>query len=138
MRVSTRARYGVNAVYELAKNYGDDTIAIKTISERQDIPVQYLEQLIVKLRKAGIVESVRGAKGGYKLAKAPEDISAWDVISCLEGDFAPVHCKQFKASGCEKTESCAGKIIWEKVNLAIKREVENITFKDLIEQLKDC
>ena len=71
MRVSTRARYGVNAVYELAKNFDKGTIAIKTISEKQDIPVQYLEQLIVKLRKAGIVESLRGAKGGYKTGKIP-------------------------------------------------------------------
>ncbi len=138
MRVSTRARYGVNAVYELAKNYGDDTIAIKTISERQDIPVQYLEQLIVKLRKAGIVESVRGAKGGYRLAKAPKDISAWDVILCLEGDFAPVHCKQQDANGCSKINACAGKIIWERVNTSIKNEVENIMFSDLVNQLKGC
>ncbi len=137
MRVSTRARYGVNAVYELAKNYDGDTVAIKTISERQDIPVQYLEQLIVKLRKAGIVNSMRGAKGGYKLAKHPKNISAWDVIVCLEGDFAPVHCKQYVDSGCEREETCAGKVIWEEVNQSVRKTVENMNFQDLLDRLEE-
>ena len=134
MRVSTRARYGVNAVYELAKNFGQDTVAIKTISERQEIPVQYLEQLIVKLRKAGIVNSMRGAKGGYELARAPKDITAWDVISCLEGEFAPVHCKHHEEDGCTMENCCAGKIVWERVNASIKREVEHLTFQDLLDK----
>jgi Rrf2 family protein len=136
MRVSTRARYGVNAVYELARHFGKGTIAIKSISERQDIPVQYLEQLIVKLRKAGIVESLRGAKGGYKLAKPPGDVTAWEVIICLEGDFAPVHCKQYEKKGCEREADCAGKIVWEKVNRCIKKEIEGLTFQDLLDELE--
>ena len=138
MRISTRARYGINAIYELAKNYDGQTIAIKTISKRQDIPVQYLEQLIVKLRKAGIVDSVRGAKGGYRLAKKPTDITAWDVILCLEGDFAPVHCKQFEQSGCTREELCAGKIVWERVNRSVREAVEDVTFQELIDRLEDC
>ncbi len=137
MRVSTRARYGINAVYELTRNYNEGTLAIKTISKRQDIPMQYLEQLIVKLRKAGIVESLRGAKGGYKLAKPPKDITAWDVILCLEGAFAPVHCKQYEQEGCEHENECAGKIIWTKVNYSVKDAVENITFQDLLNEMKD-
>ena len=136
MRVSTRARYGINAVFELAKHYGGDTIAIKTISQRQNIPMQYLEQLIVKLRKTGIVTSMRGAKGGYTLAKNPEEITAWDVIVCLEGDFAPIHCKHYKDKGCEHEEDCAGKFIWTKVNCAVMEAVENITFADLLKDFK--
>jgi Rrf2 family protein len=138
MRVSTRARYGVNAVYELAKNYDKGTVAIKTISDEQEIPVQYVEQLIVKLRKAGIVESQRGAKGGYKLSRDPKDITAWEVIICLEGDFAPVHCKQYEDEGCPKESHCAGKIVWQKVNNCIKDAVGNITFQDLLDKLEAC
>ena len=138
MRVSTRARYGVNAVYELAKNYNKGTVAIKLISEEQDIPVQYLEQLIVKLRKAGIVESQRGAKGGYKLSKDPKDITAWEVIMCLEGDFAPVHCKNYEVDGCSHDGCCAGRIVWEKVNDCIKTAVGNITFQDLLDEIEAC
>ncbi len=137
MRVSTRSRYGINAVYELAKNYQGETIAIKTISERQKIPMQYLEQLIVKLRKAGIVNSQRGAKGGYMLAKNPSEITAWDIINCLEGDFAPVHCKSYATKKCEHEDDCAGKFIWEKVNYAVMQAVENITFKDLLDRDKE-
>lgn len=137
MRVSTRARYGINAVYELAKNYQGETVAIKTISKRQDIPMQYLEQLIVKLKKAGIVESIRGAKGGYKLAKSPKEITAWDVIGCLEGDFAPVHCKSYEKKGCDHEGDCAGKIIWKRVNCSVKNAVVHITFQDLLEQIED-
>lgn len=136
MRISTRARYGVNAVYELAKNYDGGTVAIKTISERQDIPVQYLEQLIVKLRKAGIVTSLRGAKGGYKLAKQPKDVSALDVIICLEGDFAPVHCKNVEEDGCERKDTCAGKIIWEQVNECVVKTTKNINFQDLLDEIE--
>lgn len=137
MRVSTRARYGINAVFELAKNYQGETVAIKTISKRQDIPMQYLEQLIVKLKKAGIVESIRGAKGGYKLAKNPQEITAWDVIKCLEGDFAPIHCKSYETKGCDHESDCAGKVVWKRVNFSVKNAVENITFKDLLEQIEE-
>ncbi|MCK5128875.1 MAG: RrF2 family transcriptional regulator [Clostridiales bacterium] len=137
MRVSTRARYGINAVFELAKNYQGEPIAIKTISERQKIPMQYLEQLIVKLRKAGIVNSLRGAKGGYTIAKKPKDITAWDVIACLEGAFAPIHCKRYEEEGCDHEDDCAGQHIWTKVNSSVMQAVENITFADLIKEFKE-
>jgi Rrf2 family cysteine metabolism transcriptional repressor len=135
MRISTRGRYGINAMYELAVNYGNPPMSIKTISDRLDIPLQYLEQLIIQLRKAGLVKSSRGVNGGYYIARAPEKIKISDALLPLEKDLAPVHCKDTPEEGCKKAEQCAGCIIWDKIHKNIMSLIDNYTFKDLIDQM---
>lgn len=133
MRVSTRGRYGVNAVFELALRYGEEPMSLKTIAERQCIPLPYLEQLIIKLRKSGIVKSVRGAKGGYSLLISPDELTIHDVLTILEGDLAPVHCKDVDDDGCEHKKDCAGHYVWSKVHESVKHIMETYTFRKLIE-----
>jgi Rrf2 family transcriptional regulator, cysteine metabolism repressor len=136
MRISTRGRYGINAIYELALNYGKAPVSIKTISDDLGIPLQYLEQLIIHLRKAGLVVSARGVAGGYSLSVPPEKLNISDVLIPLEKDLAPVHCKDAPEGGCDRKATCAGCIVWENVNKNIMGFIENYTFMDLINQMK--
>ena len=94
MKLSTKGRYGVKAMFELALNHGLDPLSIKTIAERQNISEYYLEQLFSGLRKAGLVKSIRGAQGGYILARDPKDISASDILNVLEGPIEISECIQ--------------------------------------------
>lgn len=93
MKLSTKGRYGVIAMYDLAMHAGDkEPISIKNVAERQEISEHYLEQLMGQLRKAGLVKSTRGAQGGYFLARSPKDVTVGDIIRVMEGPIAPVDC----------------------------------------------
>ena len=131
MKVSTRSRYGVNAMFELALGYGKGALALKDIAERQQLSEAYLEQLFIRLKKAGLVEGVRGASGGYVLSKPPENISMGDIIRALEGGIAPVDCLEGSACSRGLTESCPGRFIWEKVYAGINSVIDSITLKDM-------
>lgn len=96
MKLSTRTRYGIRAVLELAQNNGNRPLQLRIIAQHQDISVKYLEQLMAILRSAGFVRSIRGAKGGYLLAKPPNQVKISDVFDCLEGHIATVECVETK------------------------------------------
>jgi len=102
LKLSTKGRYGLRAIVDLAINGEKEAVALSGIAERQDISISYLEQLIAKLKKAGIVTSIRGAQGGYLLAKNPEEISVGEILRALEGDLNPVNCSEVIGNG----ESC--------------------------------
>ena len=105
MKLSTKGRYGLRALIDLAQNGGEQPVSITSISTRQDISERYLEQLMSMLKKAGIVRSVRGAGGGYVLVKRLEDISVGDVLRALEGSLEPVDCAGLEPNGGTATES---------------------------------
>ena len=92
MKVSTKSRYGMAAMVDLAEHFGKGPVALRSVAERQQVSEHYLEQLMSSLRHAGFVRSVRGAQGGYVLAKDPKDITAGDVVRAMEGPIAPVDC----------------------------------------------
>ena len=113
MKLSTKGRYGLRALIDLALYSENETASIASISARQHISESYLEQLIGKLRKAGLVVSVRGAGGGYKLAKPAEEISVGDILRALEGNLDPVECPGLKEeSACDSSEFCVTKYVW--------------------------
>ncbi len=133
MRFSTRGRYGVQIMLDLALHNAEGPISLKSVAERQKLSENYLEQLVPELRKAGLVKSVRGSQGGYVLAKQPEDINIGDVIRVLEGPIAPVECtNQTGTDCCEKTQFCVTREVWVKVSDSINNVVDSISLADLL------
>ncbi len=134
MKISTKGRYGVAAMYDLAMNYGQGPISLKSIAQRQKISENYLEQLVSTLRKAGYVKSIRGAQGGYTLSKDPAQISVGDIIRVLEGPIVLVDCLLSHSDDhncCEREDICVTRDVWAKVCDSISLVVDSISLADL-------
>ena len=134
MKLSTKGRYGVIAMYELALHYGEGPISLKIIAAKQDISEHYLEQLICTLRNAGFVTSMRGAQGGYLLTKNPAEITVGDIITVMEGPIALVDCLLTDITYnqyCNKAGRCVTRGVWAKVCDSISSVLNSITLADL-------
>jgi len=122
----------MRAIVDLAQRYRKGPVSVSGISEREGIPTSYLEQLLNRLKKGGIVKSFRGPRGGYVLAKDPSKIRVYNIVQVLEGNLAPVSCvdsrKKFK---CERIEKCITKPLWQKLNKSIEGVLKSVTVKDL-------
>lgn len=123
MKISTKGRYGLTIMIELAKKYGEGPISLKTIASANDLSEHYLEQLIAPLRNAGLVKSIRGAYGGYILGNEPAKITAGDIIRVLEGPISPVEALE--------DEEPAKKHLWMQIRDAVKEVLDNTTLEDL-------
>ena len=131
MKLSTRGRYGIHAMYDLACNYNSGPQPIKAIAERQAIPEAYLEQLFAALKRDKLVNSLRGAQGGYTLARAPEEITVGDVLRTLEGGLNLVDCL-LEEDTCGKSCACPSRIVWMKIRDGLNAVVDGITLRDMI------
>lgn len=131
MKLSTRGRYGIHAMYDLALNADCGPQSIKAIAEREAIPEAYLEQLIAILKKEKLVTSIRGAQGGYKLARKPEEITVGEVLRALEGGLAVVDCL-LEEDTCGKSCACPSRIVWMKIRDGLNQIVDSITLQDMI------
>lgn len=136
MKLSTKGRYGVKAMVELAINYGSDPISIKTISSRQNISECYLEQLCALLRKAGLIKSIRGAQGGYVLNREPKDITIADIMAVVEGPIEISDCLD-EDYGCHNTDGCATRLLWEKMQKSIDEVMASVTLQDIVDDYKE-
>ena len=137
LKLSTKGRYGVKAMFDLAQHVGEGPTSLKSIAERQGISEHYLEQLISGLRKSGLVKSVRGAQGGYILGREPGKIKVGDIIRVLEGPIAPVDCvSEEDPECCVKAEFCVTRTIWEKVRDSIADVLDSITLETMLEDAK--
>jgi len=140
VKISTKGRYGVTAMYELALHYGEGPVSLKTIALKQSISEHYLEQLICILRNRGFVKSVRGAQGGYMLAREPETITIGDIITAMEGPIAIVDCLLTDAGDkdqcCAKAGLCVTRDVWAKVCDSINGVLDSITLADLCKDKK--
>ena len=136
MKLSTRTRYAVRAIIELAQNDSNRPLQLKIIAQRQDISVKYLEQLMAILRSAGFVRSIRGSKGGYVLARAPNQIKLNEVLHRLEGSVATVECVENKDC-CSRSADCAARYLWMQVEQAIEKVLSAITLQDLVDKAND-
>ena len=132
MKISTKRRYALRLMIDLAINNNGEYIPLKSVSERQDISIKYLEQIITSLVKAGYVKGLRGCKGGYKLAKRPEDYTVGMILRLTEGSLAPVACLDDETNNCERAEECVTLSLWQKIYDAINNIVDNVTLADLI------
>lgn len=138
MKLSTKGRYGLRAMVDLADHCEKAPVSISSISSRQDISVSYLEQLLAKLRKAGLVKSVRGAQGGYVLTRSASEISIGEILRALEGDLSPVNCSELNQEengekGCSGSQYCVTKYVWQRINSSIQDTVNNIWLSELVE-----
>lgn len=140
MKLSTKGRYGLRALIDLAKYSTNDPVSITSISDRQGISERYLEQLMGLLKKSGLVKSIRGAGGGYMLAKDLEDISVGDVLRALEGNLELVDCPGLvPEDGCKSADSCVTKYVWKRINDSINQAVDEIKLDQLVaESRKMC
>lgn len=135
MKISTKGRYGLRALIDLAQYSEIEPVSISSIAARQDISERYLEQLMTLLKKAGIIKSIRGAGGGYVLAKDAGDISVGEVLRALEGSLEPVECAAFKEEdSCAASDICVTKYVWQRINESINRTVDEISIKQLVEE----
>ena len=137
MKISTKGRYSVTALYELAQRYGEGPVSLKCVAQGQGLSENYLEQLMVPLRRAGIVQSIRGAQGGYMLAKSPAEITIGSIITTVEGPIAVVDCLLAEAGAaeqmCDKACACVTRGLWEKVCDSISQVLESITLQTLLD-----
>ena len=134
MKISTRGRYGLRALVELASCGEDACMPLRTIAKRHGMSEDYLEQLFPPMKKAGIVKSVRGAQGGYMLNRSPGDITAADVIRVLEGTLSPVDCLEDETYECPAAscKNCNTIYVWEKLYAGVNEILDTIKISDLI------
>ncbi|MFR8475014.1 MAG: RrF2 family transcriptional regulator [Lachnospira sp.] len=133
MKISTKGRYAVRLMLDLAMHNTGEAVSIKDISKRQGVSDKYLEQIISVLNKAGYVRSIRGAQGGYMLKKDPKDYTVGMILRLTEGSLAPVACVDDDDMVCERENGCVTFYVWKKLNDAINGVVDSITLADLVE-----
>ncbi|MEG1505694.1 MAG: Rrf2 family transcriptional regulator [Lachnospiraceae bacterium] len=137
MKLSTKGRYGLRALIDLAQYSETEPVSIGSIAARQGISERYLEQLMAMLKKEGLITSIRGAGGGYVLAKEAKDISVGDVLRALEGSLEPVDCAAFHTDeGCDASDICVTKYVWHKINESINQAVDAIKLDTLVSESK--
>lgn len=132
MKISTKGRYALRLMLDLAMAEENKVSSIKEIAARQRISDKYLEQIISVLSKAGYVRSIRGPQGGYSLKKKPEDYTVGMILRLTEGSLAPVACVEEDAEYCERERQCATVEVWKRMNQAINDVVDHITLADLL------
>ena len=136
MKISTKGRYALRLMLDLAVNHTGEYITIKNIAKRQEISEKYLEQIITHLSRAGLVKSARGAQGGYMLAKQPPEYTVGEILRVMEGSLAPVACLDENSDGCDRADECATLEVWQRLEKAINEVVDGITLADLVESQK--
>lgn len=133
MKISTRTRYGLRAVIELARRQANGPVQLRLISKHQGISEKYLEQLMTIMKGAGLIKTVRGAKGGYMLARPASQITMDEVFRTLEGKVLIMECVK-DASTCDRSTDCVARLLWRDLELAIEKVLKAVTLKDLAER----
>lgn len=133
MKISTKGRYALRLMLDLATYNTGEPVSIKDIAKRQQISEKYLEQIISILNKAGYVRSIRGSQGGYLLKKNPDEYTVGMLLRLTEGDLSPVSCAAVENNECERRDSCVTVRVWRQINEAVNNVVDNITLEDLLE-----
>lgn len=137
MKISTKGRYALRLMLDMAVNGNGELVRIKDIAARQDISDKYLEQIISALNKAGFVKSIRGPQGGYRLTREPDQYTVGMILRITEGNLAPVACLEDDANECNRQGGCVTLVLWKKLDEAIKGVVDTITLADLVEWQKE-
>mgnify|MGYP001298692446 FL=1 len=133
MRISTKGRYALRMMLDLALHDIGEPVRVKDIAARQEISIKYLEQIVSLLVRAGYLKSVRGPQGGYRLVKPPKDYTLGSILRLTEGSLAPVECLEDEENECSMAENCATLFFWKKLDAAIKGVVDQYTLEDLLD-----
>ena len=134
MRISTKGKYGLRAMVDLAVHSTDTPISLSSIAQRQELSLGYMEQVFSVLRKAGLVNSIKGAQGGYILADNPANITVGDVLRALEGDLNVVDEAEQQEANEKSIEYCIKTVVWDKMNESLNKVADSITLEDLVTQ----
>ncbi len=133
MKVSTKGRYALRLMLDLAQQENGELVTIKNIAARQGISEKYLEQIIAALKRAGYVKSLRGAQGGYRLAKEPAEYTVGMILRLTEGNMAPVTCLEDEVNECERADTCISVKLWSMVNDAVCGVIDKVTLQDMLD-----
>lgn len=136
MKISTKGRYALRLLLDIARQGEGAVVSLKEISSRQDISVKYLEQIVLKLNRAGLLKSIRGVQGGYMLTRAPGDYRVGDVLRAAEGSLAPITCLQSEVNPCERCDQCDTLWFWEGMDRVISDYVDQYTLQDFLDHIR--
>ena len=136
MKISTKGRYGTRAMVDIGENYGQGPVSLRKLAERQCISMKYMEQIIPLLKASGLIRSARGARGGYVLAKQPDEISLHDIVQALEGTWSLVYCLDDDTL-CDRTNECVTYEIWRDVQTAINKILDSTNLAEIIERHRE-
>lgn len=137
MKLSTKGRYGLRAMIDMARYSEEEPVSISSIAARQNISEGYLEQIVSLFKKAGLVKSIRGAGGGYVPARNIKEISVGDILRAVEGSLEPVRCAAFYSEeGCTAADGCVTKYVWQRINESINRTVDEMKLDELVRESK--
>ena len=132
MNVTTRGRYALRVMLDLAQHGGSGFVSLKTVAERQDISMKYLEAIVCELKKAGLLESGRGKEGGYRLSRTPEDYSVGEILRVLEDNLAPVACIKGGSVACAHAGECMTLPMWRELDELTNAYLDRVTLQDLL------
>ena len=133
MKISTKGRYALRLMLDLAMDTSGEPVRIKDVAERQEISVKYLEQIVSILAKAGYVRSIRGPQGGYRLSREPEDYTVGMILRLTEGSLTPVECAEAEPGACSRENTCVTRKLWKELDEAIRSVVDKYTLEDLVQ-----
>lgn len=137
MRITYKGDYALKAILDLANNYGDKPVSIQQMAARLDIPIKFLEQVLLELKNGGFVESRRGKVGGYLLARPPEQISLGEVVRFIARPVEPIACVENGYKGCRDLHKCVFREVWQEVSLQSLRIIDAVTFQDLLIKFRE-
>lgn len=132
MNVTSKGRYALRVMLDLAKRNDEGFVSLKTIADRHDISMKYLEAIVAALKKAGLLESTRGKEGGYRLCRSPEEYSVGDILRCLEDNLAPVSCIKSGSINCERAGDCITVPMWKELDDITNAYLDTVSLKDLL------
>lgn len=132
MKISTKGRYALRMMLDLAENQGDSYVALKDIADRQSISKKYLEQIVPLLNKSGMLKTNRGYQGGYRLSKVPSDYTVGEILRVTEGSLSPVACIEYEVNECPNADSCPTLGIWKGLYDVVNKYLDSITLEDVI------
>lgn len=138
MKISTKGRYALRMLLDLAEHQNCGFIALKDIAERQNISKKYLEQIIPILSKSGILKTTRGSRGGYQLSKTPDSYTVGDILRLTEGSLSPISCVEPEPGECERSGECAILPVWQGLYRVISEYLDGITLQDILDQYTEC
>jgi len=137
MKISTKGRYALRIMLDLAQNHTGDFIPLRDVAERQDITVKYMEQIISVLSKAGYLKSSRGNGGGYRLARSPKNYRIGDILRTMEGNLAVIACLEDSPNECPRSNDCTTLPFWQGLNRVIEEYIDSMTLEDLMQNAID-
>ncbi len=137
MKISTKGRYALRMMVDIAQNQQRGPVALKEIAERQNVSKKYLEQIALTLSQAGVLQGTRGHQGGYRLIADPAECTIYDILVCVEGSMHPVACLDQAPNACERCNGCETLYIWQGLDHAIQEYLSAITLQDVLDKLAD-